>query len=101
SVTPPVPALTVVAPVAVMAPAVWVMLALVLDSARVPEAVMLLPSARPPAPVTLTLAPDRLPGVLSSPPLDSVRSAVPVLIAPAGVVSAPPATRLTAWFVPL
>ena len=49
----------------------------------------------PVAPDKETLAPDSAPGVMKAPPLDRVRLPVPVLMALAGSVRLPPATRLT------
>ena len=93
--------MTVVAPTTVIAPLVWLMPPLVAAlRLSVPLAVTLCPSVSPVAPDRATLAPDKLPAVLKVPPLLSVRSALPVLMATAGRVSAPPAATLTALLAP-
>ena len=60
-----------------------------------PLAVMLCFSFRPAAADKDTLAPDNARAVASVPPLTRLRSALPVLMALAGRVRLPPATRLT------
>ena len=84
-----------------MTPPVWLIAPLVAAlKPSVPLAVTLWASVSPVAPDRATLAPDKLPAVLKEPPLLSVRSALPVLMAAAGKVSAPPAATLTALLAP-
>ena len=85
---------------AVMTPAPW-LIAAPLKRPSIPVAVTLLFNANP-SPVSDTLAPLRSPGVANTPPFEaSVRSALPVSIAPTGRVSTPPAIRLTLPLSPL
>ena len=68
--------------------------------ASAPLAATLCASVKPVMPVSATLPPDKLPGVVKVPPLLSVRLAEPVLMFMAGRVNAPPATTLTTRLVP-
>ena len=95
SVTAPIPAVTVVVPVATIVPMLWLTAAFVVVRLSAPPAVMSLPIVTPVAPVRLMLLPTSVPGVASGPPLDSVRSPAPVLMPDAGRLSAPPAITLT------
>ena len=99
--TVPVPAVTVVVPAeARIAPPVCVTGLFVVVRPRLPLAPTLLPMLTPLAPVRETLWPTRMPGVVRTAPLESVRSALPVLMLP-GSDNPRPVVMLTAWLAPL
>ena len=73
SVMSPLPAVAVVRPPAVIAPAVWSIAALLVVRPSVPVALTLFARSRPPLPVSATLVPESDPPVLSGPVLVIVR----------------------------
>ena len=96
SVMSPLPAPTVAVPEARIVPPVCRIGALVVVRPSVPRAVTSFASVIAPVDVRATLVPRRVPVVVRTPPLESVRLAVPVSMGAAGNVSTPPALTLTA-----
>ena len=97
----PLPASTVVTPVAINAPTVWLIALFVLPSVSVLPAVTLWPTFNPLLPNKLTVPPLSAPAVLRLPPwLCRSIAPVPVLIADAGNVSVVPAFAVNAVLTP-
>ena len=96
----PLPAWKLEVPATVTAPPVWVMPPLLAFALNAPLALTLWPMVSPVAAARLTLAPDSAPAVASVPPLDKVRSALPVSMALAGRLKPQPPYKLTLLLAP-
>ena len=98
----PVPALIVLVPATETVPAVWLIALFVDVTERLPRSVTLALMATPVLPSKVILVPFKAPGNVRLPPkARRVSEAVPVSMAPAGMLNVVPAIALTAWLVPL